>query len=113
MIEPSIHRICWPFVADQPTTAAHLSCNLKVAFELVEIRTGSGGSQPMLRNGRAPKVTREAVGEEFRQVIDACRGEQGRELRRNVEELQRKFGKAWEDGGEAKREVNAFLERFV
>lgn len=67
----------------------------------------------MLRNGRAPKGTREAVGEEFRQVIDACRGEQGQELRRNAEELKWKFEKAWEDGGEAKRELNAFLERFV
>jgi len=67
----------------------------------------------MLRNGLAPKGTREAVGEEFRQVIDACRGEQGEELRRNAEELKRKFEKAWEDGGEARREVNAFLERFI
>jgi len=67
----------------------------------------------MLRNGRAPKGTREAVGEEFRQIIDACRGQQGEELRENVKELQRKFENAWEDGGEAKRELNAFLERYV
>jgi len=67
----------------------------------------------MLRNGRAPKGTRGAVGEEFRQVINACHSEQGRELRRNVEELKRKFEKAWEEGGEAKREINAFLERFI
>ena len=62
----------------------------------------------MLRNGLAPKGTIEAVGEEFRQGIDACRGEQ--ELRRNAVELKRKFEKAWEDGGEARREVNAFLD---
>ncbi|KIM38978.1 glycosyltransferase family 1 protein [Hebeloma cylindrosporum] len=108
-----VPMICWPFAIDQPTISAHLSCNLKVAFELVEVRTGSDGSQPMLRNGRAPKGTREAVGEEFRQIIDACRGEQGEELRRNAKEFQRKFEKAWEEGGEAKQELKAFLARFV
>ena len=109
---PPYHRICWPFLLDQPTNSAHLSCNLKVAFELVEVRIRSDGLKPMLRNGRVPKGTREAVGEEFRQIIDACRGEQGEELRRNAKEVQRKFKKAWEDGGEAKRELNAFLERY-
>ena len=67
----------------------------------------------MLRNGRVPKGTREAVGEEFREIIDACRGEQGEELRRNAKEVQRKFEKAWEEDGEAKQELNAFLERYV
>ena len=67
----------------------------------------------MLRNGRVPKGTREAVGEEFRQILDACRGEQGEELRENAKEVQQKFEKAWEEGGDAKRELNAFLERFV
>jgi hypothetical protein len=90
-----------------------LSCNLKVAFELVEVRTGPDGLKPMLRNGLAAKGTREAVGKEIRQVIDACRGERGEELKRNAEELKRKFEKAWEDDGEAKRDLNAFLERYV
>ena len=67
----------------------------------------------MLRNGIAAKGTPEAVGKEFREVIDACRGEQGEEMRRNAEELKQKFAKAWEDGGEAKLELNAFLERYV
>jgi hypothetical protein len=67
----------------------------------------------MLRNGLAAQGTREAVGKEIRQVIDACRGEQGAELRRNAEEMKWKFEKAWEDDGEAKRELNAFLERYV
>ena len=67
----------------------------------------------MLRNGLAAKGTREAVGKEFREVIDACRGEQGEELRRNAQEMKRKYDKAWEDDGEAKRALNAFLERYV
>ena len=67
----------------------------------------------MLRNGLAAKGTREAVGEEFRRVIDACYGEPGEELRRNAKEVQQKFENAWKDGGEAKRELNAFLERYL
>ena len=67
----------------------------------------------MLRHGRAAKGTREAVGEEFRQVIDACRGEEGAQLRKNAEGMKEKFHKAWEDGGEAKRELHAFLERYA
>ena len=67
----------------------------------------------MLRNGRVPKGMREAVGEEFRQIIDVCCGEQGEELRRNAKEVQQKFEKAWEDGGEAQRELNALLKRCV
>ncbi|KIM47087.1 glycosyltransferase family 1 protein [Hebeloma cylindrosporum] len=105
--------ICWPFDGDQPTTSAHLSCTLKVAFELIEVRTGSNGLKPMLRNGLAAKGTREAVGRELREVIDACRGEAGSELTKNAQKLKWKFQKAWEDGGEAKRELNAFLKRYV
>jgi hypothetical protein len=67
----------------------------------------------MLRHGRAAKGTREAVGKEFREVLDACRGEQGEELRRNAEAMKQKFEKAWEEGGEAKLELNAFLEKYV
>lgn len=102
------HRICWPIAYDGPINSAYISCTLKVAFELIEVRTGSDGLKPMLRNGRAPKGTREAAGEEFRQIIDACRGEQGEELRENAKELQRNLVKAWEDGGEAKRELKRF-----
>jgi len=67
----------------------------------------------MLRNGLAAKGTREAVGKEFREVIDACRGGQGDELRRNAQEMKRKFEKAWENDGEAKRELKGFLERYA
>jgi len=67
----------------------------------------------MLKNGLTAKGMRGAVGKEFREVIDACRGEQGEELRRNAEHLKQKFAEDWEDGGEAKLELNAFLERYI
>ena len=63
----------------------------------------------MLRNGFAAKGMREAVGKEFREVLDACRGEQDEELRRNAEEMKWKFEKAWEDTMERQSESSRHL----
>ncbi|KAF8965569.1 UDP-Glycosyltransferase/glycogen phosphorylase [Flammula alnicola] len=108
-----IPLICWPFDADQPGIAAHLTVNLNVAFELIEIRTSEGGMKPMLRHGRAPKGTREAVGDEMRQVIDDCRGPKGETMRQNAEQLKKEFARSWEEGGEGKRELQAFLQQYT
>lgn len=107
-----IPLICWPFNADQPAAAAHLTENLNVAFELVQVRTGDG-LKPMHRSGLAPKGTREAVGIEIRQTIDSCRSEKGQELRRNAEQFKVKFAKAWEDDGSARREMRQFLRKYT
>uniref|UniRef100_A0A8H7XNL3 Glycosyltransferase family 1 protein n=1 Tax=Psilocybe cubensis TaxID=181762 RepID=A0A8H7XNL3_PSICU len=105
-----IPMICWPFEADQPIAAAHMSENLNVAFELVEVRTGEHGMKPLLRrNGRKAKGMRAAVGAEIREVIDACRGLRGAELRRNSEALKAKLAKAWGDEGAGRKELRAFL----
>ena len=61
----------------------------------------------MLRNGLAAKGTRQAAGKEIREILDACRGAQGEELRTNTEEMKRKFERTWE---RQKPELNAFLE---
>ncbi|KAF8965570.1 hypothetical protein BDZ97DRAFT_1757126 [Flammula alnicola] len=90
-----IPLICWPFDADQPGGAAHLT-------------NQRGGMKPMLRHGRAPKGTREAVGDEMRQVIDDCRGPKGEAMRQNAERLKKEFARSWEDGGEGKRELQHF-----
>lgn len=107
-----ISRICWPFEADQPAAAAQMTVNLKVAFELVEVRTGKNGMKPLLRNGRQAKGTREAVGVEIREVIDACRSEKGDELRKNAQAIKAKFAEAWTDGGVSKMEFGVFVEKF-
>ena len=104
-------RICWPFGADQPAAAAHITENLNVAFELVQVRTRHI-LQPMHRNGLAPQGTREAVGIEIRQTIDLCRGEKGQEIRKNAEEFKVRFAKAWDDDGPARREMHDFLAKY-
>lgn len=105
-------RICWPFEADQPAAAAHLSLNLKVAFELIEVRTGDNGLKPLLRSGNTPKGTREAVGIEIRQVIESCRGEKGQELRKNALAFKDEFAKAWETDGSSRRDFRQFSLKY-
>ncbi|KAF5311788.1 hypothetical protein D9619_003782 [Psilocybe cf. subviscida] len=108
-----VPMIAWPFMGDQPHNAAHLSENLKAAIELVEVRTGEHGLKPLRRNGRAAKGTRAAVHEEFLGVIEDIRGAKGAELRATVESLSGEYAKAWDEEGDAKLELQAFLKRFV
>ena len=105
-------RICWPITADQPAAAAHVTENLKAAFELFQVRTGDGLKR-IHRNGLTPEGTREAVGVEIRQTINLCRGEKGQELRKNAEEFKVKFAKAWNEDGNARQEIRRFLHTYI
>ena len=105
-------RICWPISADQPAAAAHLTENLNVAFELLQVRTGEG-LKPLARNGFVAEGTREAVGIEIRRTIDLCRSEKGQELRSNVEQLKVKFAQTWEKDGRARQEIRKFLDKYL
>ncbi|PPQ80127.1 hypothetical protein CVT25_001426 [Psilocybe cyanescens] len=104
--------ICWPFHADQPMGAAHISEDLKVGLELVEVRTGDRGIKPLKRDRRQAKGTREAVGVEIRQVIDDCRGEKGKILQKNAAEMKAKLAGVWLDGGDSKKDFEAFLAKY-
>jgi len=79
--------ICWPFFGDQPLNAAHLSVDLEVAYELIEVRTGSG-LKPLHRTGKAPKGTVSAVREEAASVLERAFGEDGQKKRANMRKLQ-------------------------
>jgi hypothetical protein len=98
--------------ADQPAAAAHITENLKVAYELFQVRTGDG-LRPLARNGLTPEGTREAVGIEIRQTIDSCRSEKGQELRSNAEKFKVKFARAWEGDGIARQEIRRFLSKYI
>ncbi|KAF5328078.1 hypothetical protein D9619_013642 [Psilocybe cf. subviscida] len=108
-----VPMIAWPFMADQPHNAAHISENLNAAIELVEVRTGENGLKPMRRNGCAARGTRAAVREEFLGVIDDIRGAKGAQIRANVQGLKGQYTKAWEEEGDSRLELQAFLKRFV
>jgi len=107
-----LHRIAWPFEADQPATALQL-VSLNLAVELLEVRNGANASKPLRRNGNVVKGTREAVGEEIRAVIDACRGTSGSVTRKNAEEMKKKLEKAWNVDGPARNAFESFMEKFI
>ena len=105
-------RICWPISADQPAAAAHLTENLNVAFELLQVRTGEG-LKPLARNGVVAEGTREAVGIEIRRTIDLCRSEKGQEMRNNAEQVKVRFAQTWEKNGRARQEIRKFLDKYI
>ncbi|KAG5650746.1 hypothetical protein H0H81_011177 [Sphagnurus paluster] len=111
-LSSGVPMIFWPFQADQPCAAANVTENLKAGIELFEVRTGKG-LRPIYRNGKTPKGTREAVGEEIRYVVDMCRGPEGEELRRNAERLKVEFNCAWEEGGSARLAMRQFLKDYA
>ena len=100
-------RIGWPLDADQPANAAHITLNLDIAFEMIEVRTGPG-LKPLHRGGR-PTGTIEAVISEVRSVLQRARGPEGDRKRRNAESMGEKWKKEWEEGGDARMNLKKFL----
>ncbi|KAJ7233496.1 hypothetical protein C8J57DRAFT_1577725 [Mycena rebaudengoi] len=96
---------------NQPEAALHLTHNLSVAFNLIEVRTGKG-LLPLI-SGRVPQGTRAAVGSEIRGVIDDCRGSVGEEKRRNAQRMRAEYARAWEEGGSARAVVGALLKKVT
>ena len=107
-----MHRIAWPFEADQPATALQLT-SMNLAIELLQVREGEHAVKPLRRNGKAAAGTRQAVGVEIREVIDLCRGPKGNEMRRNVESIKSELRKAWDADGPARKEIHSFLSAYT
>ena len=104
-------RIVWPISAEQPLNAIHLSENLDVGFELIEVRHGAGAGK-IYRTGRVPVATVDAVKEEMRDVLERAYGEEGARKRANVLSVQKKLQAAWAEDGIARREVETFLDEI-
>ncbi|KAJ7108400.1 UDP-Glycosyltransferase/glycogen phosphorylase [Mycena crocata] len=107
-----VPMICWPFNADQPQAAEHLSQTLRVAFHLIEVRTGLNGLQRMY-SGRIPQGTREAVGIEMRSVIDQSRGGVGAGMREKAGRIQSEFAKTWANGGSSQKAMCDFFAKYL
>ena len=104
-----LHRICWPFGADQPANAVNLTDNHDVAFELLEIRSGNG-LKPIYRTGKTPVGSLEAVRAEAHEVLDKAFGEDGARKRENVLRLKEKMALALEKDGSAYLQMQALLD---
>ncbi|KAI0779720.1 UDP-Glycosyltransferase/glycogen phosphorylase [Fomes fomentarius] len=108
-ISAGVPQIIWPFTGDQPLNAVHITDNLQIGYELLEVRTGPG-LKPIYRTGYTPKGTIEAIQAEVREVLAKAFGEDGAKKRARLEELRKKVTTEWEDGGSSKRDVSAFLD---
>ena len=106
-----MRRILWPISADQPVNAIYLSEALDVAYELIEVRHGSGAGT-IYRNGRTPIGTVEAVKAELRDVLDRALGEDGAKKRENLLTFRKTLQTAWAEDGVARRDVEAFLDEI-
>ena len=102
--------IAWPFIVDQPVNAIHLTDNLRIAYELVEVRTGEHATKPIYRTGYKPRGTVEAVRAEMENVLEMAFGPDGNEKRANVLKLREEVLKAWEPNGSSTKDFNRLLD---
>jgi len=105
-----IPMIAWPMAADQPMNAAQLALVLEVGYELLQVRAGQWGLKPLFR-GVQPIGTLEAVEAEAREVLQAAKGSDGEKKRRNARIIKDKMRLAWEEGGDALRQLEKFLSQ--
>lgn len=103
-----LDRIAWPIEVDQPANAMHLTLNLDVAFELIEVRTGEAGLKLMYRGTQA-KGLPEAVVAEAREVLHMARGEGGTRKRRNAEKIRDNMRMTQKEGGEGLEDMRRLL----
>ncbi|KAK7681776.1 hypothetical protein QCA50_015123 [Cerrena zonata] len=112
VMEAIVHgvpMVCWPCDGDQPTNAARLSFVLDVAYELFEVRTEPYGLKPILRNGKTPIGTVEAIREEACSVLGNAFGEDGVRKRANIKKLQEAVLNTWSENGPARRDLRRFV----
>lgn len=107
------HRICWPYFADQPVSSAHVTHNLKVAYELLEVRSGPHALKPLYRTGKAPVGTIDAVKKEARDVLTMAFDQDGRTKRDNVLALKKAITSSWEKDGTSQRNLEIFIDSIA
>ncbi|KAJ8090855.1 hypothetical protein PM082_024777 [Marasmius tenuissimus] len=107
--------IMWPMAGDQPLNALLLSTKFDAAFELIEVRSGKDGQQKpyRYREQPTPRFTIESAKEEFEHILSDMQGEKGQHVRKTLEDLSGQIEGVWGANGEARRELEAFLYRYV
>ncbi|EIW53235.1 UDP-Glycosyltransferase/glycogen phosphorylase [Trametes versicolor FP-101664 SS1] len=108
-IAAEVPMILWPIFTDQPVNAIHLTDHLDVAYELLEVRHGTGLG-PIFRTGKTPTGTLAAVREELGKVLECAFGEDGQAKRKRLQVLRTTLDQAWAEDGVARAEVESFLE---
>jgi hypothetical protein len=107
-------RILYPIAADQPGNALLMSVGHEAAFELLSVRTGLGAQMPYrCRDGPMPEFSVEGVKKEIQELLTRIKGEEGRRVRANFERLGDAYRKNWDEGGEARINLEGFLKKYV
>ncbi|OSC96931.1 glycosyltransferase family 1 protein [Trametes coccinea BRFM310] len=116
-IQAGVPMILWPITVDQGPNALHLSTNLRIAFELLEVRSGTGAGPVRRLGDKRLSGTVESVRKEVREVLGRAFGEEGERMRARVGEVSGVLEAAWASGesagdkeGVARREVKAFID---
>jgi hypothetical protein len=104
----------YPVAGDQPGNAALISVKHQAAFELLSVRTGLGAQMPYrCRGGPSPDFSVEGVRKEVRELLERLKGEEGGRVRANAERLGEAYAKGWDEGGEAKTNLEQLLKLYV
>ncbi|KAH9848125.1 UDP-Glycosyltransferase/glycogen phosphorylase [Lenzites betulinus] len=112
-----VPMILWPIFTDQPVNAIHLSDHLAVAYELLEVRHGTGLG-PIFRTGKILTGTIAAVREELHAVLERAFGADGELKRQKMKAVRDRLFLAWaekegeggDDIGIARREMGGFVD---
>ncbi len=107
-IHAGVPLICWPFLHDQPVNTIVLTETHRVAYELLEVRTGQG-LRPIFRTGKAPTGTLDAVRAEARDVLARAFGEEGAQMRARLVALRERVNGSWAEGGASRKDMEAFV----
>jgi hypothetical protein len=102
----------WPFLGDQPGTAALLSVTHKAAFELLSVREGVGAQQPLRMRGEVPlDFSVDGVRQETRCLLARLKSADGERIRVCAEALGAQINQScqWGEGSEAKSELKRFM----
>ncbi|KAI0790595.1 UDP-Glycosyltransferase/glycogen phosphorylase [Abortiporus biennis] len=111
-VTAGVPMILWPYHADQPFNAIHLTENLDAGYELIEVRNGDG-LKPRCRTGTSPTGTIESVRAEAHQVLSDAFGASGKQKRANMKALQEKVLGEWQDGGASKADFEKLIQTFI
>jgi hypothetical protein len=91
-----------------------MSVTHEAAFELLSVRTWIGEKTPYrCRDGPAPEFFEAGARREMQILLERMKGEEGKKIRENMEHLGEAYGRMWEEGGEAKMNLDSFLRKHV
>ncbi|KAI0327384.1 UDP-Glycosyltransferase/glycogen phosphorylase [Cubamyces sp. BRFM 1775] len=109
-IYSGVPMIVWPIAVDQSTNAVHLTHNLDIAYELLQVRNGHGLGPIHRMPSKKLLGTIDAVRDELRDVLVQAFGADGAAKRARVEVLRDTLRGAWGENGVARTETEAFLD---